>query len=105
MLNYSIKLMPQFEEELDDIYRYICFTLCSPSAANSLLHKVEDYIARLNLFPKQYAKISIPNCSKLCNLRRMPVNKYVIIYRVNDIDEQVTILHIFHGTQNYPYKL
>ena len=35
----------------------------------------------------------------------MKVNKYIIIYEVNNDKKDVLILRIFHGSQNYFNKL
>lgn len=98
---YLIITMPQFEEELCKIYFYLYFSLYSPQTADNLISKVYQEISKLDLFPERYSKISITNNPKFKNLRKLPIDKYVIIYEVDNFLRKVYVLHIFHGRQNY----
>lgn len=103
--NYTIHYSPQFREELRGIYYYLCFSLDSPYSADNLLEKIKHFISRLDLFPERYSKVP-PNANpKYYNLRKMPVDKYIILYEVDNVNRTVYISHIFHGSQNYLYNL
>ena len=104
MNKYSVNLTSQFNKELKDIYEYIYYSLSSPQTANKLYFKIKNSILNLKFFPESYPKI-IFNNSKEHNLRKMIVNKFVIIFKVQNISNEVFILHIFHGSQNYIDKL
>ena len=105
MIKYKINYSSHFKRELRDIYYYIYYHLNSPNAAKSLLVKIKDYISSLYLFPEGYSKVYIPNSSRNYNIRKIPINNYIIIYAVDTFFHIVTILHIFNGRQNYPFKL
>lgn len=104
MSEYFIHLTSQFNEEFDKLYQYISFYLHSPRAANKFYFKIKNSILNLNFFPERYPKV--PNVNPYnFNFRKMVVGKYVIIYDVQNDSNEVFILHIFHGSQNYLNKL
>lgn len=80
-VKYTIKPTPLFEKELENIYKYITFKLQAPITANNLYNKVVKDIYSLEQFPERYPKIS---CYKNRNLRKLLINKYVVIYEVNN---------------------
>ena len=75
---YQIKLRNKFKDELDQIYFYLSKILKEPSIANNFHKKVYKTISTLSYFPERYQKISITK-----NIRRIPINGYVILYNVN----------------------
>ncbi len=101
MDEYKINLTLQFQDELDKIYYYIYYSLHAPKTANKLHQKIKKSVYSLNFSPERYSKIYGLNNLKNENIRKMPVDNYIIIYQVNNLSRQVFILHIFHGKQNY----
>lgn len=95
MIKYKIITTKVFEEELQEIYEYISFSLIEPKIAYKLYYKIINSISKLNYFPKKYFKLTN------YNLHRMIINNYVIIYQVDNINQKVYILHIFHNAQDY----
>ena len=79
---YIIKLSPSFENELNNIYRYILFELKEPMIASKLYDKIKNTILSLECFPERYMKISDFN-HKDRNMRKLIIEKYIIIYEVN----------------------
>ena len=75
---YQIKLRNKFKDELDQIYLYLSKILKEPSIANNFHKKVYKTISTLSYFPERYQKISITK-----NIRRIPINGYIILYSVN----------------------
>lgn len=105
MIKYSIIHTPQFKREARNIYQYFCFSLHSPQTGQKLFKKISNIIFHLDLFPERYSKVFIPNKLQNRNLRKIPINNYIIIYEVDNYNHNVFILHIFHGKQNYLDKL
>ena len=100
MIEYKIKLTNQFIGELDRIYNYIYFSLNSPITATKLYYKIKNSILNLNFYPERF-----PILNNTKTLRKLLINNYIIIYKINNKTNDVFILHIFHGNQNYLNKL
>ncbi len=79
--NYEIKQTPSFEIELENIYRYLFFTLNEQNTAKNLLKTVIQKIHSLQYFPERFPHISD---FKNRNLRKLPINNYIVIYEVNN---------------------
>ena len=96
MIKYNINYTLPFIEDLHRIYYYL--SLYSSKTANNFFEKVMYFTSRLDLFPERYSKIT--------NIqRKMPLGNYIIIYEVDNTTNQVFILHIFYGRQNYSNNL
>jgi len=104
MNEYFIHTTSQFNEEFDRIYHYINFYLHSPRAANKFYFKIKKSILSLNFFPERFPKVPSVNYQNH-NLRKLIIDKYIIIYEVQNNSNEVFILHIFHGSQNYLTRL
>lgn len=82
MKKYKINLTSQFNKELDFI---LSSSLCSSQAIKKLYLKIKNSILNLSTFPEMHYKITnIPKLKNL-NIRRIPIDKYVIIYQVDNI--------------------
>lgn len=83
MNKYKIVWSPNTKEDLNVIYSYIASHFKEPHIANNLLKKILNSISSLEYFPDRYCKIhSYKDKSK--NLHRLLVNKYAIVYEVNN---------------------
>ena len=82
MDKYIIKPSPSFENELNDLYRYILFKFKEPMIASKFYDKIKNTILSLEYFPERYMKISDFN-HKNRNMRKLIIERYIIIYEVN----------------------
>ena len=88
MKEYNVNLTNQFLEELEKIsYLY----------KKKLYYDIRNTVSTLSIFPERYMKLK--NDKK--NIRKLIVNKFIIIYKVDNINEKVYILHIFSEKQDY----
>lgn len=97
---YKVIWLNSFKDELSHIYHYLSENLNEFSITNNFHRKVFKALSNLSYFPEMYQKI---NHEK--NIRRITIDKYVILYTVDDNTGQVFILHIFHSSQNYLDRL
>ena len=97
---YKILTTSNFEIEFQKIFYYINFNLKEPLVARKFYSKIISSITSLNYFPERYPKFSdFKNHDS--NIRKLIVDKYIIIYQVKNDSRQIFILHIFHCSQNY----
>jgi len=99
MNKFEIFFSSTFKEELDNIYNYIYSSLNSPITAVKFYKMVKNSIQNLDFFPERFPKI------ELYNLRKLTIKNFIIIYKIDEKAEQIYILHIFHGNQDYFNKL
>lgn len=96
MKEYSVIIQPQFLEELEVI---LYFFQNRYSTKSKVYTEVRNTVSSLSIFPERYSKIS--NDFNRRNLRKLPINKYVVIYEVNNEKNEIYLLHIFSQKQDY----
>ena len=93
MKEYKINLTDQFLEELDTSLYFFPFYM----TRRKMYHDVRNIVSSLSIFPERYSKID----TKIKNIRKLPINKFVITYEVDNEKDEVYILHIFSQKQDY----
>ncbi len=99
-MDYNVIVTQDANKDLDEALDYIANHLKSPTAAKNLLEKVEKIYTELTFGPYIYAWC---NQERLRDkgYRKVVVNNYIIIYRVDEDHKTVYILRIFFGRRNY----
>ena len=98
MKEYRIILEPQFQEELDSILYFCSY---SNITRKKLYAEIRNTVLSLEIFPERYHKIEETRNIKEENIRKLPINKFVVIYQVDDKNNEVYLLHIFSQKQDY----
>lgn len=93
---YNVNLSSNFKNELDNIYFHLLFTYRSPKAAKRFFNNVRKSVLNLSFLPERYARLSNTSQNHYSNIRKLPVGNYVILYSVDNVSYQVSVLHIFH---------
>lgn len=97
--NYTFRITPLAEQDIDSALNYIVVNLCNAKAASDLYLKIEDTIEQICAFP-----LSSENC--LCfliqdeNIRHIPVENYVLIYEIVDELKEIRILRFRYSRMN-----
>lgn len=86
--------------DMDKIFSYILNHLCNPKAAIDLADAIEAKYDEVCVNPYMYEE-SRDNILKSKGYRRIPVQNYVILYKVNETNKSVVIARIFYCGQNY----
>ena len=97
---FTARPSANFKEELKNIIYHIRVRLKEPLVTEKLYNNVVKKIYSLTFMPERYARI-YNSKDKTRNIRKLPVNNYLIIYEINKNTGQVFILHIFHCSQDY----
>ena len=100
MTNYSVITTNTFEMELETTIHYINSILKEPIIAKNLYSKIISSISNLNYFPERYSKVFYYK-DKTKNVHKLPIDNFIILYKVNQSLGKVYILHIFNSNQNY----
>lgn len=97
--HYAVTYSTMALEDLRDIYEYIRYTLIAPIAAEHQILRIRKMIASLNIFPMRHMLVDEePWKSK--RMYKVPIDKYVVLYCVDDIMHVVSIVRIFYGGRN-----
>ena len=85
------------DRDLDRILLYLTQQLYAEQAASAL---VAEYAQVLEQFPSMF-EVARSGSHAGKEYRKFLLGNYVGIYRVLEREQQVVILRIFHGSQNY----
>ena len=98
MKEYRIILEPQFKEELNSIL----YLFPHSNASRKKLHtEIRNTVLSLEIFPERYHKMRETKNIQEENIRKLPINKFIIVYQVDNEKDEVYILHIFSQKQDY----
>ena len=94
---YKIELSAMSITDLRGIYEYIAFNLKAPDHARRQYERIESKIFSLDKFPNRY-KPCDDNPWNGHILRRVVVDKYIVLYYVeNDL---VMVVRVIYGGRN-----
>ncbi len=93
------RLAPEARAELRSIWNYIFKESGNAVAADSVVDAITERFYLLSQFPR----MGRSRDDLRPGLRSFPVGQYVIIYTIED--EDVEILHVFHGRQDIDARL
>lgn len=93
---YAIHYTAEAAEDLTDIYAYIAFDLQAPDAAKGQVNRIRQEIRSLDLLPSRYERVRWEPWKSM-GMHKVPVDRFVIYYTVDDEHHTVTIVRIFYG--------
>ena len=99
-IRFKVVLTAKAKKELDSIYDYISKSLMADKAANNLMNKIHNSILRLEEMPESCSLIEQYK-DRRYQYRKLVINNYVAIYRVDRENHRVYIVRIVYGGRNY----
>lgn len=98
--SYKLLISADACADLDEIFQYISEELSNPAAAVNLIDKIRSALANVCAFPESCPKI---NNSFVRNqgLRKLIVDNYIAFYEVKAELQQIVVIRIMYGMQNY----
>jgi toxin ParE1/3/4 len=90
--------------DMDKIHLYIAAELYAPQAADNLIDEMEQRINELATMPKRYALVVDERLARL-GIRKIPVNNYLVFYRVNEQTRRVTVVRVLYGAMDWVHLL
>jgi len=99
-MKYKLVVAASAEHDLDEIILYIAVNLGNPKAAAGFADALDEKYSELEEQPFMF---ELSRNAKLADrgYRRFVVNKYVVLYLVNEERREVSISRIFYGKRNY----
>lgn len=99
-IKYKVVLTAKAKKELEDIYDYISNSLMADKAAINFMDKIHNSIIRLEKMPESCSLIEQYK-EKKYQYRKLIINNYVAIYRIDKQKKIVYIVRIVYGGRNY----
>jgi len=93
---YTVVYTTEARDDLSEIYAYIAYDLGAPEAAEGQVNRIRAEIRTLDSMPARYEAVHWEPWKSL-NMRRIPVNRFVIYYAIDEAQRTVTIVRIFYG--------
>lgn len=103
-IKYEVVLTERAKIELSEIYDYISKSLMAEKAANNFINKLKNNILMLEDMPEICSKLE-QYIDKEYQYRKLVINNYVAIYRVDKENKKVYIVRIVYGGRNYLNEL
>ncbi|KLU63645.1 plasmid stabilization system protein [Desulfosporosinus acididurans] len=97
---YRLVVTELANEDLDNIISYIAIQLDNPMAAATFLDDVERCYGFLNSKPFMYERCHDVRL-EADGYRKVTINNYVLVYKVDEMKKIVIIYRFFYGAQNY----
>lgn len=99
-MTYKIIMTKSADYDLEQILDYITVKLCNPTAAANFANKMESCLDLLSEQPKMYTLSSQEYLNKK-GYHKCVIDHYVMLYRINEDEQEVIIFRIFYGRQDY----
>ena len=103
-IKYEVIITERAKQELKEIYDYISKSLMEENTADKLIDKIEKELLQLEYIPEWFSVIENYR-KKDFEYRRLPINNYVAIYRIDKEKREVYIIRIVYGGRNYLNEL
>ncbi|PWM77768.1 MAG: type II toxin-antitoxin system RelE/ParE family toxin [Phascolarctobacterium sp.] len=99
-MNYKIILAHQFSKDFESVYDYISFVLQNQTAAINITTLAQAKINTLPDFPEKYPLVNDISLAHK-QIRYIPVDNYLIFYRINKIKNEIQILRFLYAKSNW----
>jgi addiction module RelE/StbE family toxin len=96
---YRIRITPRALADLEGIFEYI--NRDSPQNAAKMIRTLLDAIDSLDILPRRF---DVPRTGAVRGrqVRSMPVQPYLVRYRIDERERIVRILRVRHGARQKP---
>lgn len=93
---YTVVYTTEARDDLSEIYACIACDLGAPAAAEGQVNRIRAEIRTLDSMPARYEAVHWEPWKSM-NMRRVPVDRFVIYYTIDESQRTVTIVRIFYG--------
>lgn len=100
MDEYRVRMTAHARQDLDGIYDYIAVSHRTPDTALSLVERIEKAINSLYHMPYRCPKLRRGVYANR-GYRQLLVERYTVIYRVDDEEKQVIVVTVRYSPSNF----
>ena len=97
---YEVILTKKAKRDLDSIYTYIAKNLKEENAAKRLMKTIQERVLILEDMPEGFSIVRFYNKKKY-EYRKLVVNNFIVIYRIDNNSKMVYIVKIAYKGKNY----
>lgn len=94
---FEVIWLNSFTDELSYIYNYFSTNLNENSIINKFHRKILKSLSYLSYYPEIYQKINHPTKE----IRRIPIDKYVILYSLDKVSKRVFLPQVSNSSIQY----
>jgi toxin ParE1/3/4 len=99
-MEFRLTITEAANQDMDEIFSYIINDLCNPKAAIDIVDAIEAKYEEVCLHPYMF-EASRDKILGNKGYRRIPVQNYVILYKIDEKEKMIIIARIFYCGQNY----
>ena len=96
---YTVYYSPVAKDDLKSVYSYIAYTLLEKKTAADQTNRIRQEIRSLNVFPERYQLVAWEPWNQI-GIRQIPVDHYIVYYRVDHKAQRVEVVRICYGGQD-----
>lgn len=93
---YAVRYSPAARDDLKSIYSYIAFNLKEKQTAKNQTDRIRSAVRSLAQFPNRHEKVDWEPWASM-GMRKMPVDRYIVFYLVDEESHAATVTRIFYG--------
>lgn len=102
MKQYVVEITDEALADMEQLYNYIFYVLCTPESAMGQYNRIADEILKLDTFPERFRIMeSEPEHSK--EIRRMLVDNYSVFYVIKG--DRVIVTDVLYTASDIENRL
>ena len=92
---YEVRVTKQAQNQMSEIFDYICEELFARDAAIALLNKMEKQILALEESPKRYPLVD-KDPFRTEGIRKVIVNKFLVYFWIDEVNQVVQVTAVIY---------
>ena len=102
--SYEVRVTKQAQEQMSEIFDYICEELFARDAAIVLLNKMEKQILALEESPKRYPLVD-KDPFRTEGIRKVIVNKFLVYFWIDEVNRVVQVTAVIYEKRDQVKQL
>ena len=93
---YKVVYSAAAQDDIRAIYTYIAYELDAKQTAHDQVNRIRSLVRKLNKMPERHSAVDWEPWASL-DMRKVPVDNYVVFYLVDKTHKVVTVVRGFYG--------